>query len=495
MTPENGGRGMAGVLAAILKLRARVWGRRDELSLKNIRKSHMAYMLLFPLGLMLSDVLYHDWECSIGGIDSILLQMLVYGTAWLICALLPKDSIPWALRAAACGGAALVGPAVLFAHDGETGLIFVAAFQFCIGIAAGCGFYAFGYILQNAERWLAVVIIGVYYGLAWGLYEVEAVVDFTITVLPPVLMAILLAVVFLTKVSAFREAAGAPRKPKQAPLSETGAENAEGGSGTASYYFVLVLFMVYYFINITNYYLEAEQDYIDDTFYGIGMLAGVFAVVLVQLVFNRSVCHLWNLYLILTVIGLIVMIFGVARDPAGGSFIYGVADNIGYLAVLYLLGGVAKLHGGYRFFRWVCFLMFAHDVLVSSVLDKAFDATSHPSNYFAITIILVSVGICVVIGPLLEKKIFAMPWMDSLHDIDVKKYSAEIQTVAAADQAQHLNLTAREREVFALLLTDASPRDVSLTLKISYRTVNFHTTNLYRKLNIQSRTELFAKYS
>jgi DNA-binding CsgD family transcriptional regulator len=45
-----------------------------------------------------------------------------------------------------------------------------------------------------------------------------------------------------------------------------------------------------------------------------------------------------------------------------------------------------------------------------------------------------------------------------------------------------------------MLLAGRSPKEIAYTLKISYPTVNFHTTNLYRKMGIQSRAELFAKY-
>ena len=49
-------------------------------------------------------------------------------------------------------------------------------------------------------------------------------------------------------------------------------------------------------------------------------------------------------------------------------------------------------------------------------------------------------------------------------------------------------------EIFNLLLIGTSPKEIAYNLKISYPTVNFHMNNLYRKLGIQSRTELFAKY-
>ena len=59
----------------------------------------------------------------------------------------------------------------------------------------------------------------------------------------------------------------------------------------------------------------------------------------------------------------------------------------------------------------------------------------------------------------------------------------------------HSDLTSREQEIFTMLLTGMSPKEIAYTIKISYDTVRFHQKNLYRKLEIQSRSELFAKYS
>jgi len=57
-----------------------------------------------------------------------------------------------------------------------------------------------------------------------------------------------------------------------------------------------------------------------------------------------------------------------------------------------------------------------------------------------------------------------------------------------------LGLTPREHEVTRLLLLGDSQRMIAAKLHISGATVGFHTKNLYRKLNIQSRAELFALF-
>jgi DNA-binding CsgD family transcriptional regulator/MFS family permease len=485
-----------------MKYFASLWRSRDELYLKNIRKAYIPYMLVFPLGIMLSDVLYHDWELKVLGIDSILFQILIYGFAWLLCTFLPKNSIPYALRISILCGVVLVVPTVLLSDNGTGGFLLVAAFQLCMGITTACGFYVFSYVLRNSERWIATAIIGLYYGLSWSLYEIGQVKQFTITILPVILMVIFVAIALFVKPDILKNASVSMSSKNTGTDMNDDADVAQPAQAPPrthvrnyKFYFVFILYIVYYLINLTNYYLEYEQDYIDDIFYGSGMIAGLVLVILIQLIFNRSVWHLWNLYLTLTVIGLLITGLGIILSAQAGSFIYGVADNIGYIAILYLIGSVAKMDGQYRYFRWACFIMFAHDVIISPLMDELFEHASGPYNITAVAVILVSVAACFLMAPLLNRTIFNADWIDNLHALDTELYREQIEEVHEIDRLEGLNLTSREKQILALMLTELSAKQIAGELTISVGTVNFHSNNLYRKLDIQSRAELFSKYS
>ncbi|MCL2175926.1 MAG: LuxR C-terminal-related transcriptional regulator, partial [Treponema sp.] len=64
-----------------------------------------------------------------------------------------------------------------------------------------------------------------------------------------------------------------------------------------------------------------------------------------------------------------------------------------------------------------------------------------------------------------------------------------------ADYKGEGGLTDREQEIYALLLKGMSHKDIAYALKITFSTVNFHRSNLYRKLGVQSKAELFSKYN
>ncbi|MCL2722074.1 MAG: helix-turn-helix transcriptional regulator [Treponema sp.] len=55
-------------------------------------------------------------------------------------------------------------------------------------------------------------------------------------------------------------------------------------------------------------------------------------------------------------------------------------------------------------------------------------------------------------------------------------------------------LTPREQDVFDLLLKCISPKEITYILEISHHTLDTHRTNIYRKLGVKSKKELFNKY-
>jgi len=55
-------------------------------------------------------------------------------------------------------------------------------------------------------------------------------------------------------------------------------------------------------------------------------------------------------------------------------------------------------------------------------------------------------------------------------------------------------LTPREIEVYKFILTGLPTKQIAVKLELTHSGTNFHIQNLYRKLGIQSRTELLAKY-
>ena len=56
------------------------------------------------------------------------------------------------------------------------------------------------------------------------------------------------------------------------------------------------------------------------------------------------------------------------------------------------------------------------------------------------------------------------------------------------------NLSKRELEVFAQLLTDKTQAQIAEELYITHSSVHFHCKNIYKKPGISSRKQLLIKY-
>jgi DNA-binding NarL/FixJ family response regulator len=62
------------------------------------------------------------------------------------------------------------------------------------------------------------------------------------------------------------------------------------------------------------------------------------------------------------------------------------------------------------------------------------------------------------------------------------------------DDLKELHLTKRETEILDLLVKGLSYKEIAANFFISIETLNSHIKNIYRKLNVHSRSELAAKY-
>ncbi|HAN64920.1 MAG TPA: DNA-binding response regulator [Chitinophagaceae bacterium] len=61
-------------------------------------------------------------------------------------------------------------------------------------------------------------------------------------------------------------------------------------------------------------------------------------------------------------------------------------------------------------------------------------------------------------------------------------------------EIEQSSLTDREKQILELLINGFSYKEIAASIGISVETLNSHIKNIYRKLNVHSRSELSAKY-
>jgi DNA-binding CsgD family transcriptional regulator len=200
------------------------------------------------------------------------------------------------------------------------------------------------------------------------------------------------------------------------------------------------------------------------------------------------------MFLVLSLLGLGALLYDTPVTFISGSFAYGLGNSLGYIIICYMCAGAIKLSKSLRMFRLCCLAFFAEYFIISGVFSFYFNHFETPDKFLAFGVVLVLVCLCLLFLPLLQKRLFDADWTDGLYLRDMEEYSKPLRETEAISAREHLNLTPREKEIFAMLLDGIAPKEIAFTLKINYETVHFHQKNLYRKLGIQSRAELFARY-
>jgi DNA-binding CsgD family transcriptional regulator len=242
-------------------------------------------------------------------------------------------------------------------------------------------------------------------------------------------------------------------------------------------------------------YIEWGDNSLSAFTFGLGTFISVGLVVIVQLFIGRSALYLWLMFLVFSLLGLGALLYDTPATLISGSFAYGLGDGLGYIVICYMCAGAIKRSKSLRMFRLYCLMFFTEYFVISGLFSLYFNYFDGPNKFLAFGVVLVLVSISLLLMPLLQKKLFDADWTDGLYLCDMENYVLPFTQAEAVKTENNLDLTPREQEIFAMLLTGKAPKEIAYTLKISYYTVNFHQKNLYRKLGIQSRAELFARYS
>jgi len=457
---------------------SRFFQARDELSVRNLRGGLWPVLLVFPLSVIIGDLRYFDLKIALAGFQSYELMLFPLGLGWLVLALTPRRNIIPLLRIAAVLSAVLL-PFEIFMPEGLYRLEVFMAFQFLNGICAACAFSLFCFKLNNVERLFGMIIVQLYYGFYYTIWRAfPAVQAVGKTWGSAVVMAFYLVVVF---------ACGRKSDDWQSELSNT----AQAGSGAP---FAIGLDVVYYMIMCMINYVEWAENSVSSMAFGIGAFASIVLILIVQLRNNRSALYIWLLFLALSLLGLGVLIYDSPAARLSGSFAYGMGDGLGYIIIYYLCAGAIKKSKSLKMFRLYCLVFFIEYFAISGMFAHAFDNFAWPNHYLAFGVVLVLCSVCFLLVPLMQKKLFEADWSDGLHLRDMEEYAQPLAATEAITVKDHLDLTDREREIFTMLLKGTSPKEIGFTLNISYHTVVFHQTNLYRKLGLKSRAELLARF-
>jgi DNA-binding CsgD family transcriptional regulator len=221
------------------------------------------------------------------------------------------------------------------------------------------------------------------------------------------------------------------------------------------------------------------------TYYAVGGVAGCLITFLIYGMSQKSTQVSLNITFGSMAIGLLFNAFVQQRPEFVIVFalLLGMGSTIGIINTYYILGVIAKKYSSMRYVRLsILFIGICGGiagVLAGNYLNQI---NSAPISLLASIISATAMIIFLMLSPVLSQTLYEDSWV---HDAKKKEIIDD-----------HLpfftkyGLTPRETEVCELLLQGHTLRQISGILAIAYPTVNTYCTAVYRKLSINSRTEL-----
>ena len=448
---------------------------RDELSFRNIRGHLWPVLLIFPLSVIKGNLRFYDTGIALRGFEADTLLFAALGFGWLIIALSPKKMILPILRLSAVLSLALL-PILYFTPLGSNRDFFYLGLKLLNGIAAAGSFYLFCFFLNNIERLVGLALIQFYYAVYYSTWLAFPVIHALGNAWGEIVITFMfLASIFIGRLE----------------TQEISTDNNSKGTGLA---LVFVLDVLHYMIMCMTNYIEWSDNTVSTLAFGIGTLTSIGVISFLQFHKGRSALYIWFLFLAFTMLGLGALHIDAPVAFFSGSFAYGLGDGFGYIMIYYICAGAIKRSKSLTMFRLYCLLFFAKYMVISQLFTFYFNNFQSPNIFLAFAVVFVLVCLCLFFMPLIQKRVFEADWTDGLYLRDIAEYSKPLAEAEEINAGKNLGLTTREEEIFTLLLTGASVKEIGYTLNIKFDTVRFHQKNLYRKLEVQSIAELFARY-
>ena len=459
---------------------------REGPSGRQVRFSRWNVVFLYAAAVIMVDMRMVGLEGSFKLFGFTTMELVGYAIGILVYVFLPSQRI---LDAGRIGGVLALGSLIVSALAPQSmNMVVYACYSFAGGLCIGCAFYAFFFAMNNMERFVNIIIIQLYFAVCvYGLWENLNVRLFFSEVLVYAFVLFFLASVFTAKRGLF---------PKRSEPKARGCGSEEsccrvGKSGMGVIFFVYVIYKTMEALN--RFIVQKDADVTFDT-YSVGAGLSIVIAIVIILLLGRSTLLIWKVFLIGSLASIALLAIDSIFDIKASSLLYGLANSLGYIAIFYLIGGAGHLTGCMKFFRVLCIIKAVLLIVLDAALDRIFAGIDEQNTFIALGLMIVIVCATFALYTSIYKKIFESDWIGDVQIFKPGKAGRKAEEEAEPDRTEGFGLTPREKQIFGFLLTEMSVKQIMIELEISKGTFNFHNANLYRKLGIQSRTELFAKF-
>lgn len=169
------------------------------------------------------------------------------------------------------------------------------------------------------------------------------------------------------------------------------------------------------------------------------------------------------------------------------ALLLGAGNAMGMINMYYILGVVGKKYRSMRYLKWSIVLIGICGGVSGVAVGNIIHGVHAPELIFIASLVTVSVLLFfMVLSPFLAQERYYGDWARDSERTEIDNGQLYL--------FEKYQLSKREIEVCKLLLQGYTLRQISAMLSIAYSTVNTHCTCAYRKLNINSRTELMILF-
>lgn len=447
-----------------------IWHRNDGIRLSEIRISRMPYVLAYVGQLWLYTILGQFLEKNqpLGPIGEYTIIRVVYFLCSLVAILLWNKHFKPQIRMWVAAAAIAFFPCILLEMS-TAKIVFTILFYGAFGAICSCTRCGFAYATNNSEKIFSLIImvvvdkyIRIIHALHWD--------NFFLKIILPIIVFIAMVISLLLY-----------EEDKLEVIETTSDRDTKG------LYWGLAYFIMYFWLsdNITTY---PKNDVNMLKMSGIGTYLGILIFVLFIFILKWNSFHAWNIFFLFATMAYITKAFLPTANIGGLHYFSAGMMQFGWPLSLYLLACAQRRFADYKLLKKSTIIY----VVMTPITQFGSLPIEHffPEYYDIIRALFVFIVIFVVLmlSPYSNRYLFSNEWISQLTDPDMKVFT---EAVEQTDEFEKWNLSPRQKEVAILLLAGKTRRQISGELQLSESTVKLHTSELYKKLNINSRIELF----
>lgn len=408
----------------------------------------------------------------------------------LFVLILPKKHFR---KAALIGAVCVLISAVLFltVKNANYQLVIIIVFGLSLGLVNAGILVPFVFVLNNTEKFYAVAGTNFLLSALVLLQELK-LLNITNGMIPSLVMLVLgLAPILFFKSKAVSGDSTQKVKPtangQSAPADEV-------PSVKKSLYIGSILLNLLYAIicrGVGKMFVSSVSDTTTlpllVVFY-VGAIVGCLVYFIIYAFAKNANIITWNVTFGTFVIGMLLYFVASGNAILLTLFagLIGVGATMGMINMYYILGVIGKKHNSLKYVRVSVVCIGAVGGILGVVVGKY--SSMFPLG-IALTVAIVSTIVIVILllfSPALARTYFKEDWSKDSEKSEIDNKSQN------PFEAQPFSK--REKELCKLLLDGMTLRQAAATMGVSYSTANTYQTSIYRKLGINSKTELMLLF-